>query len=103
MGNILWMANTYANLVLTQNAQADLAYYLFNVHLPQLVRVVDLSKPTHHLQCHLAPDLVLILEGSGQFQDGGCLVRLGKRDDVHQEEFEDLVEVRRGEGTQGAL
>jgi hypothetical protein len=97
------MENAYANLVLTQNAQADLAYHVFNVHLPQLVRVVDFSKPTHHLQGHLAPDLVLILKGSGQFQDGGCVVRLGKRDDVHQEEFKDLVEVRRGEATQGAL
>jgi len=29
-------------------------------------------------------------------------MRLGKRDEVHQEELEDLVEVRRGEGTQGA-
>jgi hypothetical protein len=46
---------------------------------------------------------MLILERSGQFQDGGCVVRLGKRDDMHQEEFEDLVEVRRGERTQGAL
>ena len=30
-------------------------------------------------------------------------MRLGERDEVHQEELEDLVEVRRGEGTQGAL
>jgi hypothetical protein len=33
------------NLVLTQNTQADLTHNLFNVHLPPLVRIVDLSKP----------------------------------------------------------
>jgi hypothetical protein len=38
------------NLVLTQNTQADLTHHLFNVHLPPLVRIVDLSKPTHRLQ-----------------------------------------------------
>jgi hypothetical protein len=91
------------DLVLTQNTQADLTDHLFDVHLPPLVRTVDLSKPTHHLQCHLALDLVLELKGSGQFSDGGCAVRLGERDDVHQEELEDLVEVRRGERAQGAL
>ena len=30
-------------------------------------------------------------------------MRLGERDEVHQEELEDLVEVRRGERAQGAL
>jgi hypothetical protein len=89
--------------VLTQNTQADLTHNLFNVHLPPLVRIVDLSKPTHHLQCHLASDLVLKFERSGQFYDGGCVVRLGERDEVHQEELEDLVEVRRGERAQGTL
>ena len=91
------------NLVLTQNAQSDLTHHFFNVHLPSLVRAIDLSEPTHHLQGHLASDLVLVLEGLRQFQDGGRIVRLGERDEVHQEELEDLVEVRRGEGAQGAL
>jgi hypothetical protein len=91
------------NLVLTQNAQSDLTHHFFKVHLPPLVRTVDLSEPTHHLQGHFASDLVLVLEGLGQFQDGGRIVRLGERDKVHQEEFEDLVEVRRGEGAQSAL
>jgi hypothetical protein len=55
------------NLVLTQNTQADVTHHLFNAHLPPLVRVVDLSKLTHHLQCQLAldSDLVLELEGLG--------------------------------------
>ena len=91
------------NLVLTQNTQADLTHHLFNIHLPSLARIIDLSKPTHHLQGHLASDLVLVFEGLGQFQDRGGIVGLGERDEVHQEELEDLVEVRRGEGAQGAL
>ena len=92
-----------SNLVLTQNTQADLTNHLFSVHLPSLARIIDLSKPTHNLQGHLASDFVLVFEGLGQFQDGGGIVRLGERDEVHQEELEDLVEVRRGEGAQGAL
>ena len=55
------------NLVLTQNTQADSTHHLYNVHLPPLVRIADLSKPTHHLQCHLASDLVFELKGPGQF------------------------------------
>lgn len=56
------------NLVLTRNTQADLAHHLFDVHLPPLIRIGHLSKPTHHLSCHLAAsDLVLELKGSGQF------------------------------------
>jgi hypothetical protein len=63
---LMWLAET--NLVLTQNTQADLTHRLFDVHLPPLaVRVVDLSKPMHHPQCHLASNLVLGLKGSGQF------------------------------------
>jgi hypothetical protein len=66
------------NLVPTQNTQTDLTRHLFNVHLPSLVRIVDLSKPTHNQQCHLVSDLVLELMISGQFWDGGCVVRLGE-------------------------
>jgi hypothetical protein len=66
------------NLVLTQHAQANLPHDLFDIHLPQLVRGIDFSVPVHHLQGHLAPDLVFVLEGSGQFQDRGCVVRLGE-------------------------
>jgi len=91
------------NLVLTQNTQADLTHHLFNIHLPPLIRTIDLPEPTHHLQSHLAPDLVLELKGPGQVEDGGCVVGLRERDDVHQQELEDLVEVRRGERAQGAL
>ena len=54
------------NFVVTQNTQADLTHHLFDVHLPPLARIVDPSKPTHDLQCHLASDLVLELKGSGQ-------------------------------------
>ena len=93
----------HPNLVLTQDAQADLTHHLFDVHLPPLARVVDPSEPAHHLQGHLAPELVLVLEGLGQLQDGGRVVRLGERDEVHQEELEDLVEVRRGERAQRTL
>ena len=37
------------NLALTLNTQADLTHHLLNVHLPLIVRVVDVSKPTHRL------------------------------------------------------
>src|SRR6266566_2324014 len=42
-----------------------LTRHLFNVHLPPLVRIVDLPKLTHHLQYHLASHLVLELKESG--------------------------------------
>ena len=61
------------NFVLTQNTHADLTHHLFDVHLPPLVRIVDLSKPTHHLQCHLASDLMLELEGPGSSRTEAAL------------------------------
>jgi hypothetical protein len=41
-------------------------YHRFNVHLPPPAHIVDLSKPTHHLQCHLASHLVPEIKGTGQ-------------------------------------
>ena len=84
---------TEINVVPT-HSQADLTHHLFNVHLQSsTARLHRRLVQTDASPCHLTSDLVLEPKRSGQFQNGGCVVRQGERDELHQEEIEDFVEV----------
>lgn len=78
-------------MLLTQKTQADLTHHLFNVHLPPLARIGQLTCPNQRITYNVFSRRTPCSNSRDRGQRLGCKPGVSRESEMHHEELEDLV------------